>query len=344
MKLGAVFDPRSNALNAWRLVLATEVILWHSWPLTGNEVPIEWVKQLGSQVPVDAFFAVSGFLITSSWMRKPHLRQFAAARALRIFPGLWVCLLVTAFLIAPISVLVQRGSVWAMMSSGSPVWYVIDNALLYPFYVGIDGTPKDVPWPGVWNGSLWTLLFEMVCYVAVAILGATGLLKRSATIPVAFGLSLCLAAVVGYPVFAMTTIPQMISRFAVTFAAGALVYQYRDKIPANWTLVGVGGLIVVLSGFTGNYRLIGAVPLAYVVIVSGSLLKHRRLNLRNDLSYGVYIYAFPIQQLLMVAGVVLHPALFFVVATAITLPLAAGSWFVVEKRALALKSRVSEGV
>jgi peptidoglycan/LPS O-acetylase OafA/YrhL len=89
-----------------------------------------------------------------------------------------------------------------------------------------------------------------------------------------------------------------------------------------------------------NYRTVAAIPLAYAVITSGALIKNRRLNLRNDLSYGVYIYAFPIQQLLAICGLaVLAPPLFFIIATIATLPVAALSWFLVEKRALSLKSR-----
>ncbi|TDZ92823.1 hypothetical protein CCUG62472_03441 [Mycobacteroides salmoniphilum] len=82
--------------------------------------------------------------------------------------------------------------------------------------------------------------------------------------------------------------------------------------------------------------------MAYAVIVSGSLIHNPRLNLRNDLSYGTYIYAYPVQQLLVVLGLgSLNILLFFAIATAATVPLAAFSWFVVEKRAISLKSRLT---
>lgn len=343
MKLGAVFDPRNNALNAWRLTLATGVILWHSWPLTGHQVPNRWVEQLGSQVFVDAFFAVSGFLITRSWVRRPVVRDYAAARALRILPGLWVCVLITAFIFAPASVLIQHGSVSALWASGAPVAYAVNNCLMnVVFYVGIDGTPRDVPWPHVWNGSLWTLVFEAGCYIAVGAIGVAGLLKYRWTIPAAFLLTLAATAVFGFPSFGMSTIPQMIARFAVMFAAGAVIYQYRDRLPARWSLVALCIGLVLLAGLLPNYRVLAALPLAYLVITSGALLKHPRLNLRNDLSYGVYIYAFPVQQLLVILGLgAWGPFPVFVLATLVTLPLAAASWFIVEKRALALKRRKS---
>ena len=68
--LGQAFDPRNNALNAWRLVLAISVILWHSWPLTGRFITFKPLEQFMEQVGVDGFFAVSGFLITSSLVAK----------------------------------------------------------------------------------------------------------------------------------------------------------------------------------------------------------------------------------------------------------------------------------
>lgn len=141
--------------------------------------------------------------------------------------------------------------------------------------------------------------------------------------------------------FQAWTIPQLIARCAIMFAAGALLYQFRDVVPARWSLVGVSAVIVLAASMLPDYRIVGAIPLAYIVIVSGALTKKQRLNLRTDLSYGMYIYAFPAQQLLAVCGLTgLNPMLFFVCSTIATLPLAAMSWFLVEKRAMSLKSRL----
>ena len=105
------------------------------------------------------------------------------ARGLRIFPGLWVCVIVTAFVIAPLSVAIQGGSVAHLVLSGAPIKYVLNNGLLNFFYSGIDGTPRGVPFPGTWNGSTWTLVPELFCYIAVAGFGVTGLLNRRWLIP-----------------------------------------------------------------------------------------------------------------------------------------------------------------
>ena len=101
-------------------------------------------------------------------------------------------------------------------------------------------------------------------------------------------------------------------------------------------------LIVATSSLLPDYRVIGGLPLAYAIIVSGSLIKNERLRLRTNLSYGTYIYAAPIQQLLAVCGLSgLNPLLFFAISTTATLPLAALSWFLVEKPSQSLKSRLT---
>lgn len=340
MKLGQAFDPRRNALNVWRLVMASAVVLQHSWPLTGHTAP-----SLGGlyEISVDGFFVLSGFLITASWFRNPRPREYFLARALRIFPGLWVCLIVVAFVIAPIGVAIQGGSAKNLLTSAAPIEYVLNNAVLNVYHASIAGTPNHVPWPHVWDGTLWTLIFELFCYIGVAVAGITGLLRRRWAVPVAFVLAVALAAVVSYPAFAVQTIPQMIGRFAVVFLAGMLIYQFREVLPARWSLVVLCAIIVLTSALLMvNYRVVAAIPLAYAVIVSGSLIRNARLRLRNDLSYGVYIYGWPMQQLLVICGLgFLNPFAFAVVAGAATLVLAAGSWFLVEKRAMELKTRLT---
>src|SRR5271170_6961083 len=161
VKLGQEFDPRRNALNAWRLALATGVILCHSWPLTGRRVSFEPAHQLLRDVWVDGFFAISGFLITASWLSNPRLRSYFVARGLRILPGLWVCLIITAFVIAPIGVAIQGGRAAKLLLSRAPIEYVLKNSALVTVQLDIGGTPRGIPFPGIWNGSLWTLLWEV---------------------------------------------------------------------------------------------------------------------------------------------------------------------------------------
>ncbi|WP_431235733.1 acyltransferase family protein [Mycolicibacterium psychrotolerans] len=337
--------------------MASGVILWHSWLITGRTISFEPAHQLLRDGWVDGFFAISGFLITWSWVRRPRLRDYFAARGLRILPGFWVCLIVIAFVIAPIGVAIQGGSPGQLLLSGAPIHYVLNNFTLMITQTDIAGTPLGVPVPGEWDSSLWTLYWEALCYIAIAVLGVTGLLRRKWVVPVLLVLAVIwstllpsMSAIVEAPPDkrpVLDTATQILiaenaaARFAVMFLAGALLFQVRKAIPARWSLVALSVVIVLAASFLPNYRWVAAFPLAYALVVSGALIHNPRLRLRNDLSYGVYIYAFPIQQILVICGLAfLAPPVFAVIAAAITLPLAALSWYLVEKPAMSLKGRL----
>lgn len=341
MKLAQVFDPRNNAFNAFRLALAAEVMLFHSWPATGHTPP-KAILELFFSVGVDGFFAISGFLITRSWLCDPRLRDYLTARALRILPGFYICLILTAFVFAPLSVVIEGGSVSKLLSSGGPVSYVLKNAAVAYLQPEISGTLNHIPGGHAWNGSMWSLIWELLCYLIVAAIGVAGLASKRWISPAILAVAIVGALLLPPLTFpGVWTIPQLAVRSAIMFASGAVMYQWRDVIPARWSLVAVCVAIVLAAGQLPDYRVVGGLPLAYAVIVSASLIHSPRLRLRTDVSYGLYIYAYPIQQLLAVCGVArLHPALFFLVALACALPVAALSWFLVEKPAMSLKRRL----
>lgn len=340
LTLGQAFNPRANALNAWRLALALAVIVWHSSVLTGRPLPPFAIHQFATQDFVDGFFAISGFLIPASWLGNPRLRDYFLARGLRILPGMWVCLIVTAFVIAPIGVAIQGGSVTKLLMSGGPLRFVVRNSAVAYVQFDIAGTPQGVEFPGMWNGSLWTLQYEVICYVGVAVLGVVGLLGRRWLFPVAFALAMVWTMLASCPLDG-GTVAQRAARLAVMFLAGALMHRFRDVIPARWSLVAVSAGIVLVANLLPDYRPVAAIPLAYAVIVSGALIHNQRLNLRTDLSYGTYIYACPIQQVLVICGLgTLNLLLFATISIVATLPFAASSWFLIEKPAMRLKRRL----
>ncbi|OBB95169.1 acyltransferase [Mycobacterium sp. 852002-40037_SCH5390672] len=301
---------------------------------------------------VDGFFAISGFLITASWLSNPRLREYLSARALRIFPGFYVCLVVTAFVIAPVGVAMQGGSAAKLITSGAPLEFVLENSAVALVKFDIGGTPRGIPDAGVWNGSLWSLIWELMCYLAVALIGVIGLANRRWISPAMFALALAgtmllppltqpEVAAVHQKGSALLPLMFLAARTAIMFSAGAFLYQWRDRIPARWSLVAVSIAIVAASSLLPDYRAVAAIPLAYAVVVSGALVRHKRLRLRTDLSYGVYIYACPMQQLLAISGLIwLNPLAFAALSTMATLPLAALSWFLVEKPAQSFKRRL----
>lgn len=322
--------------------MAAEVLLFHSWYLTGHLTDVA-TSQLFFSVGVDGFFAISGFLITRSWITDPQPRNYLTARALRILPGYYVCLIVTAFIFAPFSVVIQGGSPATLLRSTAPLEYVLKNGAVAYLQPDIAGTLHGAPGGPAWNGSLWSLIWELLCYLAVAGIGVAGLANRRwVSLAVLVPATLLATQIPPLTFPGVWTIPQLIVRSAIMFSAGALIYQWKDVIPARWSLVVVSVVIVLAAGQLPDYRVVGALPLAYAIIASGTLLKSSHLRLRTDLSYGVYIYAFPVQQLLAVSGLAARlPAIvFFIIGAVTTLPLAAASWFLIEKPSLALKRRL----
>jgi len=333
--LAGLFDPRANGLNLVRLALAVTVIIWHSFPLSGNSISFAPMRQFLENVSVDGFFAISGFLIVSSWMRHPRPIPYVRARALRIFPAFWVCLGVTALVAAPLGTLFVTG-IWPGWSLES-VTYILKNSALWIFQLGIDGTPANVAFPGVWNGSLWTLWWEFMCYLAVLVLGVLGLLHRKSAIPLLFGLATAGVLLTAYGPFHNFYLTHGV-RFGVMFLAGALVLRLASVLPLSWLSVGASFAVFLFSLAMQDYRLVGAFPLAYSMIGAGALLKSPWARMRNDFSYGTYIYAFPVQQVMASAGVASFGVpIFAALSFALTAPLAILSWFLIERNALRLK-------
>lgn len=342
MKLGQAFDPRANALNAFRLVLAVIVILWHAFPLTGRDVSFWPFHQLLSEVEVDGFFTISGFLITASWFRRPRVGDYLIARALRILPAFYTCLVVTAFVVAPIGLAMQGGSAGALLRSSAPIEYVGKNIGVWMFQFNVGATPRGIPIAGAWNGSLWTLGWELICYLAVVAIGVLGLFARRWFLPTALVLLLLFSLVPWSTLLPpiINALPAIGARFGLMFGAGALVYQFRNILPARWSLVAASMAVVLAASFLPNYRLVAAIPLAYAIIVAGALIRNECFTVRTDLSYGMYIYAFPIQQLLVIGGLGwMNPFAFWILAATATVPFAALSWFMIEKPAMSWKSR-----
>ncbi len=109
----------------------------------------------------------------------------------------------------------------------------------------------------------------------------------------------------------------------------------------TWLAVG----LTCVSALLPNYRIVAALPLAYVLIVTGGTAKSPIWRLPNDISYGLYIYAFPVQQVLAGMGAIsLGIGWFALLSLIATVPLALASWLLVEKPSLRLKSVLGTAV
>lgn len=340
--IAGLLDPRANALNFVRLVLASSVIFWHAFPLSGRAFPFEPAAQISGSIAVDGFFAISGFLLAGSWLHKPHLLTYAKNRFLRIVPAFWVCLLVVAFIFAPLAALAQDGSTGSVFQGphAGPL-YVLQNAGLSMRFYDVAGSPLGVAREGVWNGSLWTLRWEAFAYVGLALLGLLGLLRRRAVVLVVLVLLWLASVAIAVGVLPAGYWQSTGSRLGLMFVCGMVLSLYGERIPASRRWAAAAGALLVLSPFLPDYRILGAPALAYLVVWFGGALTHERLRLADrDISYGLYIYAFPVQQGLVLAGAASWPVLVYsLAALVLTVPLAIASWLLVERPALRLKTR-----
>lgn len=343
--IAATLDPRRNGLNLLRLVLAVGVIFYHSYRLTGRPIEPAPLEQALSNLWVDGFFALSGFLIVGSWVRRPQALTYLRHRLLRIYPAFVVCLLVVAFVAVPLGAAIGGGT-YTLREQGT---FVGANLGLFMRTFQVGDILANAPIPDSWNGSLWTLFYEFLCYLAVLVVGLLGVLKRRFGVPVLFAGAWVFALVSDVTSLGEARIPlglyriaalpvHDVSRLVLAFAAGALVYWAQGRLRCRWSYVAVSLAIVVGAMWLPDYRLVGAPFLAYALIATGAMIRSRATHLRNDISYGVYIYAFPIQQLLVLAGVGTWGVVpFWLVATALTVVPATLSWFLVEKPAMRLK-------
>jgi peptidoglycan/LPS O-acetylase OafA/YrhL len=333
--VGSAFNTRRNSLNAIRLILAALVIVSHSWPVGGYGLdPYIGDLSLGTWA-VAGFFAISGYLITLSRDRSHSVVDFFWRRALRIFPGFIGALVVVAFVFAPINPTISGRGDWEPLGA---VTYVLKNLSLVILQGYIPNTLPDTPIPEAWNGALWTLKWEFLCYIAIG-LAFTLIARRYVKTAVWVGFAGCLAVTtaahlgvdLGYslPLFAL---------LAAYFVAGALLYLHRDHVPLTRVWAGAAALLLVgvmLLGWAGP---LAPAMVAYLVIWLGRTLPLHRVAAKNDISYGMYIYGFPVQQTLVsLFGQDLPVFIFVALSIALAVPLAYASWFAIERPALHLK-------
>lgn len=307
-----------NSLNAIRLALAMLVIVSHAWPLNGHGDDPKLLGVTYGTWAVAGFFGISGYLIAVS--REHHGPvPFLTRRVLRIYPGFWVVLMMTAFVFAPIAARVGSGS-W---HPGDGVRYVRHTFTLQMHVWNVGDTLHNAPYPLAWDGSLWTLRYEFLCYLIVGVL-LTVTRLRHGVLWVAFALAAAHSLWRG----------DSLSNFAAVFVAGSIIAVNRRRIPLAGSFAVAAAALTVAGALLGHVEAIGGFGVAYLLLWLGAVLPLRGFGQRNDLSYGIYIFGFPAAQLLVLAGARTLPVgVAAPVDVIATVPLAAASWFVIERPA-----------
>lgn len=338
--------PRANNYDLIRLVAATLVLVSHAFPLTaGNDAgdPLSLLTRgqatLGA-LAVGVFFFVSGVLVTQSYGQSEGLRHFLWKRALRLFPGLIVLVLLTTFVLGPL--LTQLSPADYLSAPGT--WDYLQNMLLRTRDF-LPGVFEAAPFARGVNGSLWTLPYEVRCYLVVAALGVVGLLSWRWAMAL---LLACLAvsfAFVHFPEqlrgWPGASVIRQSADLTSYFAAGMLCWLRRDLAGTGRVPFLAGVLLLLVATQTPVFVPLAALAVGLLIppIAYASADWPRRLTASGDYSYGIYLYAFPVQQT-VVALLPVPPTwwLNILIAAPATLLLAVLSWHFVERPLLALKT------
>ncbi|GAB49825.1 acyltransferase family protein [Mobilicoccus pelagius] len=339
--LRETFDPRRNSLTMMRLALAALVAVSHAlavafgWQPQFHDDPALGPTYLGD-LAVDGFFVVSGFLVTMSYLRLPGVGRYLWHRVVRIMPAFWACLVVTALVVAPLLAWLEGDDPRAVFPES--LRYVTGNAFLLVRDYGVAGLPSGTFTPRVVNGALWTLFYEFLCYVGVVVLGLVGALTRRRHL-VLVGIGVLWAAALATTLGVAEVPAWQMRRLALMFLLGVAGYVYAGRLRIDGRLavlsfVVLGPALVQLP----DYRVLASPAFAYLVLW-GMVRLPFTWNPRTDLSYGLYIWHWPIVTLLAVAGVGRVGEVGFVLLTLLLSGLvAAVSWRFVESPALAHKS------
>ncbi|WP_256790231.1 acyltransferase [Frankia sp. AvcI1] len=355
--LESAFDPRRNSFGFLRIGLAMVVFVQHGLA-AGGFASAPTAQYDPAVLAVDCFFAISGFLITRSRVQVRSTPRFLWHRFLRVLPGFWMCLVVVAMVVAPLGWLHEHRTLAGYFGSHphGPFTYLIANSLLVMRFYDIAGTPRQVPiaevpgGPVAWDGSLWTLFWEALCYLGIAALGAYGLLRRRRA--VVGGLTVAVWVVWVLRWLVPGRLPALLAgdlvgasvRLGSLFLAGALLFLYADRVPFSSRLALLAVALTAAGLLCPDGHTVISLPLAYVCVWAALRLPLWKIAARNDLSYGTYIYSAPVQQLLAVYG--LHRlglVAYFLACLAATTLLALASWRLVERPALGLKNRSLPG-
>jgi peptidoglycan/LPS O-acetylase OafA/YrhL len=327
-----------NNFDALRFAASSLVIFSHAFPLSyGSTEKLEPLARMsGNQVTfgvlaVDIFFILSGALIAMSFLRSKTLLQFCANRALRLLPGLAGMLILANFVLGPA---VTTMPLEEYFLDPEFIDHLANIFMLRPRYA-LPGVFENLPWPNAISGVLWTLKYEVLCYVMTAILGVIGFLRPY---PILVLVGICMVGpFVIDPEHASLYQFMMLFRF---FGAGILLYLWRDRITISNSRALTSLSVLVLGCIFGGFEILFVLFGTYLVAFVGlsPLINLVRFGDRGDFSYGIYIYGFPAQQLASYwMGESISWWSNLIIAYPITLVLAYLSWNLVEKRALGWK-------
>lgn len=323
---------------ALMVVFGHAFVVHHGLP---EDEPRLFLHYTPSYLAVNAFFIVSGFLVTGSMLYRGDLREYGAARILRIYPALLVHVLIVAFVLG------------AIITTQPLLAYYLDPQVLSQPAKVLSFYETEMILPGVFannseqlaSATLWTLRYEVMAYTGTAILFAAGLMRRKWMIAAPY-----IICVIGWVaahrlgIFeGLPATAQSILRFGMAYGFGAAIYAYQDRIRLYWPM------IALLGAVTWLFRYIPEVEILMTMTVGAAIFalaymkipKLDKLKGVTDTSYGIYIYHWAVLQTVKALFPDIGLITLMITATILTMIIAYASWVWIEKRALAVKPSFS---
>lgn len=338
---------RKNNFNLLRIIAAGAVLVSHAFPISsgpGTREPLADVlgMSLGT-LGVITFFSISGYFISSSFHNRGSALEFAVARALRIYPGLLLVLVLTVLVLGPAFTDLPFS---AYLLDTHTLLYIPKNLALWPLQYDLPGVFTSNAYPEAINGSLWTLVYEVACYSIVAMVGISGLSSNGWR----FGIFL-----LAYGAWYISTIPLLQSssphltiirnfhELSLPFVVGMTLFQLRGRVGFRLPIMVLLAFAAAVSYGQIWFQEIFILAWSYGLFFLGFLRWAPLLayNRTGDYSYGMYIYAFPVEQSISSIYVGAPPAVIVILSVPVTLLLAVLSWHCIEERALSQKSVVT---
>lgn len=323
---------RSNNFTFLRFVFAWAVLIGHSFPITGNGsdpismllLPHTWIGEMA----VSGFFAISGYLVTASFMQR-SMGTYIASRALRLYPAIIVYSLIAILIIGPLS---SSAPTKAYFQSNP--WNNMLNATLWKWIYNLPYAFSHNPLAGSTNGATWTLPAELRCYILIFILGFFGAFNTRATANICL-LTLLTFTAVNYPFIPLFgTSPNYASPLTY-FLLGSLFWINRSFVPLNWVLTAAAFISPFLGVWGQYFHYVYALCFIYIIFSVVYKAPHLDMDRFGDISYGVYIYSWPIQQMVWCPGQ--NAYINILLSTIIVFFIAYLSWHFVEKPALNIR-------
>ena len=341
--LGEYLESRRDNILYLRMIAATAVVFGHAGLSGLSQEQYDFVHALFPATFVHVlglimFFLISGFLVTSSFARRGDFRRFVWARFLRLWPALVVCAIGVAFVIGPLATHWPIRDYLSSSRSTGPYDYVWGSVTLFDVRTSITGLfgrqPNRIH--DLANGPLWTIPVEATMYLWVAVAGLLRLYRFPWV--TSFVIAAVFSTLILWP---MMTGPfaTLNSKLSVQgfFGAGAIAYLLRDHIPISTGLMILIGAACYMARDTIHTTPFIWLAIAYFVFWFSYVPRIPAMPRGLDLSYGTYLWGWPIQQTLAHFWHFEHLLVYFAVTMLVVLPIAAASWVLIEKPALRWK-------